>query len=581
MRTSYVTVLIAMTVLAPVAGTAGAVTPAGPATGAAVAPAPGASGSPVTEPRSTGTVQADDAPPDPETDVLGWEDGYWYNESIAVDRSDGLNDSELEAVVSRAMARVEQVRKLEFRDRVPVEIISRERYREQNAENFGNLSAAFRLHQNAKFEALFFENESTDAVDTQQSTLGATVLGFYDPQRDEIRIVSEDTDTPEMDEITLAQELFHALQGQVFDAYESETLTATTREDDNAVSAVIEGDGNYVDYLYQQRCEAEWDCLLPQSRGGGGNGSADVNVGINVLGQVPYQEGPEFVQGVYERGGWAAVNDLYENPPESTEQYIHPEKYPDESPVNVTVADRSTDAWAVLDLGNGSVNYAEFGEAGLYTMLWYPSYKRAVEIRAPATVGISYVDLFEFQSPARQSLQEIGGYNYSNPATEGYAGDKLYPYVPEQNASLDELAYVWKIQWDSPADAEEFVSTYRDVLSYYDAESVDGRADTYRVTDDRFADAFYVNVSGATVTIVNAPTVEDLSAVRSGAAPQATADPTATTTDDADGGTDTTADATDGEDTTTDTEAEPQPGFGLVVAVLAVVGAALLLRRRR
>jgi PGF-CTERM protein len=90
-----------------------------------------------------------------------------------------------------------------------------------------------------------------------------------------------------------------------------------------------------------------------------------------------------------------------------------------------------------------------------------------------------------------------------------------------------------------------------------------------------------VNVSGATVTIVNAPTVEDLSAVRSGAAPQATADPTATTTDDADGGTDTTADATDGEDTTTDTEAEPQPGFGLVVAVLAVVGAALLLRRRR
>ena len=44
---------------------------------------------------------------DPERDVLGWEDGYWYSESIDVDQSDGLSDEEIDAYVARAMARVE------------------------------------------------------------------------------------------------------------------------------------------------------------------------------------------------------------------------------------------------------------------------------------------------------------------------------------------------------------------------------------------------------------------------------------------------------------------------------------------
>ncbi|MDX1748601.1 MAG: hypothetical protein R3324_21930, partial [Halobacteriales archaeon] len=41
---------------------------------------------------------AEAPPPDPETDRLGWENGYWYNESITVDQSDGLSDEELDAI---------------------------------------------------------------------------------------------------------------------------------------------------------------------------------------------------------------------------------------------------------------------------------------------------------------------------------------------------------------------------------------------------------------------------------------------------------------------------------------------------
>ena len=37
---------------------------------------------------ATGTAAAQ--PDDPESDVLGWENGYWHNETIDVDQSDGL-----------------------------------------------------------------------------------------------------------------------------------------------------------------------------------------------------------------------------------------------------------------------------------------------------------------------------------------------------------------------------------------------------------------------------------------------------------------------------------------------------------
>jgi hypothetical protein len=41
----------------------------------------------------------------------------------------------------------------------------------------------------------------------------------------------------------------------------------------------------------------------------------------------PYQEGLRFVRTLYQQGGWAAVNRAYRDPPTSTEQLLHPERY--------------------------------------------------------------------------------------------------------------------------------------------------------------------------------------------------------------------------------------------------------------
>ena len=41
----------------------------------------------------------------------------------------------------------------------------------------------------------------------------------------------------------------------------------------------------------------------------------------------PYREGVRFVGGLFSDGGWPSVNAAFADPPRSTEQVLHPEKY--------------------------------------------------------------------------------------------------------------------------------------------------------------------------------------------------------------------------------------------------------------
>ncbi len=432
-------------------------------------------------------------------DTLGREDGYRYNESVSVDQSDGINETELDAVVSRAMARIEKIRGLEFERRVPVSIVSREDFASNRGD--GETSTRNRLRENTKWEAMFMINESTDAIKTQQANQAASVGGYYNPGTQEIVIVSENAASPRVDEITLAQELFHALQGQKFNAYSQSWYPGRTKEKHNAADGLIEGDGNYVDYLYEKRCEAEWDCLLPERNRNGD--AADINRGLLAVTLQPYSDGPALIRSLHEAEGWEAVNDLYENPPASTEQVIHPERYGEDEPDYPTVDDTASNGWEVIDTGKGSVDYAGFGEAGLAVMMWYPSVTESGE-----NIIVPYAAHFNRQDGDTEP-QEIDPYNYDFPVTDGWDGDTLVPYVT--SAETGETGYVWKINWDSEADAMEFVGGHEQLLSYHGAQAVDGRENVYRIPEgNEFADAFYVKQNGDTVTIVNAPTVDDL-----------------------------------------------------------------------
>jgi hypothetical protein len=431
--------------------------------------------------------------------TLGVEDGYRYNDTLAIEPENGYNESELDAVVARTMARVEHIRRIEFRERVPVEIITRSEYREQVANGSGGPSTAQRLHQNAKFEGLFMVGEDTDAIAVRQQNTAAGALAYYAPGEDRIVLIAKNETAPKLNEFILAQELFHALQQHRF---EYTRYNQSTEEWRNAKLGLIEGDANYVQYQYRQRCEADWQCFRES---GGPAAPGRVNLGLYLLGYQPYSDGPSFVERHQQAGGWGAINAMYDDPPASTEQIIHPEKYGTDEPRRVSVPNRSRGDWRVLNLPD-SFNYAVFGEAGVAAMLVYP----AVETRGREQV----VPLAEFYNrDANGRLAAFDPYNYATRYSTGWAGDTFVPYVRDDSAATNETGYVWRLAWDTSEDATAFVAGYERLLAVHDATELAGRDGVWRIDSGPYADAFRVTRNGDTVTIVNAPTVDALADV--------------------------------------------------------------------
>ncbi|WP_254273089.1 Hvo_1808 family surface protein [Haloarcula marina] len=405
-------------------------------------------------------------------DTIGWENGYWYDDPVSVTTDDGLNESEREAVTARTMARVEQIRDREFTETVPVEVISRAEYRNRSRGNGGSGGPPADPWNDQVWESLLLIGEDEGSSEAIQGTLSTSVQGFYSPSRDRIVVVSP-TETPQVDRTTLAHELVHALQDQQFG------LTGSPETQDRQLSrdGVVEGEANYVQALYQRRCDGQWDCIeRPDRSGGGGGGGSSLNPGLFTVIIQPYATGPAFVDSVYGEGGWDAVDALHENVPDSTEQVIHPDRYPDEKPENVSVPDRSNEEWNRFDHDPVADTV---GEASIFATMYH------------------------------NNQTDAGRYSYQSEPSEGWAGDSVVPYQNESGGG----GYVWVSTWDSEEDAREFARAYRAAL-VEEHGATQPRANVYVVPEESpFADAFRITRSGDTVRIVNGPTVDDLSAI--------------------------------------------------------------------
>ncbi|WP_309221873.1 Hvo_1808 family surface protein [Halorussus sp. MSC15.2] len=443
---------------------------------------------------------------DPASDVKGWENGYWYDESIDVSQDDGVQREERETIVSRTMARVEAVRCVEFNQSVPVELLSREEYRQQQAGR--NVSDGLRAFDNGKFEALFLVNESADSIAVQRRNRGSGVLGFYSPRGDRIVVIAESAETLRMDELTLAHELMHAWQDQQYNL-SGKPFAAKLRDQVNARNGIVEGDARLTEQLYDELCGEAWNCLEPPSRRSAG---PLANIGVYLLKYQPYSDGPAFVRMVHEVGGWDAVNALYADLPASTEQVIHPQKYGIDQPTNVSLNDETTEAWSRVRPPDRP-GYGQLGEAALMAMFIYPYYHSQGQsnVVPPAQW---------FNRNETGNVSDFDPLNYESQFSTGWDGDRLHVYRNESGAG----AYVWRLAWDSPQDATQFVEGYRQVLRYWGGEEV--APNVWRIDRGGFADAFYVDVNETTVTIVNAPTVSQLNEVRSSVGPLSGDQPT-------------------------------------------------------
>lgn len=421
-------------------------------------------------------------PAEPSNDALGWEDGYWHNQSIVVDPSDGLNDSELDAYVARTKARVEQLRGLEFEESVPVEIISRAEYRDRSGGDPPPTVNAFR---NQVWESLLLVDEDTDATETLGEVYGSSVQGYYSPGEGKIVLVSDSPGNVTVDRRTLVHELTHALQDQHLGL----NTNAPTMDGRRARAGATEGDANYVQYRYEERCNDEWECLpLPLAER---TGDREYNLGVFVALFHPYSEGPVFVDTLRERGGWDRVNEVIRaRHPESTEQVTHPGKFGRDEPRAVEIQDRSSDRWSrFTDLPHRDNAWDTVGEASLYASFWANGVIERKHIRTD-------------EDPDSR-------YNYSHPITEGWDGDRVAPYRTDDG----EYGYVFASVWDDERNATEFREAYaRLLVEAHNATEV--RDGVYWVPEEEpFGDAFRVRQEGDRVVIVNAPSVGELEGV--------------------------------------------------------------------
>jgi len=459
---------------------------------------------------------------------LGSVAGYAADDEFAFGADATLTEDQLEAVTYRSMARIEVIRGLKFDRAVELEVITREEYREQRGEP--EAASAFR---NEVWRAPFVVDGETDVNDELELLYGDAVQGYYSSDR--IVLVADDTDALRVDRGTLVHELTHALQDQHF-GLEREGETIDERR---AELGLIEGEANYLPHLYDQRCGDEWQCLPdPGPPAELEPGDRPFNLGLFLSIYAPYAEGPAFVSHLHESEGWSAVDRAFDDRPASTSQVIHPERYPDDEPVDIDVPDRSSDAWDPITDDDGEVRTETIGEATLFGTLWANGV-----VDRPLTEGGS----------------ELAPYNYSHPSTDGWAGDTLTVY--ERTDEDNVTAHVWTLAWVDDTEAEAFADAYRALLEANGADPVDAGADgdTYRIDDGGFAGASHVLVDDERVTIVGGPSVDALEEIHADVDVDASTD----VDTDADASTDVDTDADASADVTASVEATTPATVGL------------------
>jgi len=248
------------------------------------------------------------------------------------------------------------------------------------------------------------------------------VAGFYDPETDEFVVISSgEASFTVLEQFTYAHEFVHALQDQHFqlDLLSDESLDS---EAAFALRALAEGDATLAQTLYVSEGYFTQEQLLEIITSAGEFDSTVFDSAPPVLAhelEFPYTAGLEFAQTLYAQGGYAAVDEAWENLPQSTEQIIHPERYLSSDEPQIVSLQPLTDT-----LGTG--------------------WQRLDE----DTLGEFYLREYLIQQ-----LNAVA----TDTAATGWGGDR---YTVYWNEEAQQIVMILKLVWDTPADLEEFATAY-------------------------------------------------------------------------------------------------------------------------
>ncbi|MBV8771589.1 MAG: hypothetical protein JO166_04540 [Deltaproteobacteria bacterium] len=192
------------------------------------------------------------------------------------------------------------------------------------------------------------------------------VIGFYNPDTKQMVVVqraqsdaSRDADRErKLSAMVFAHELTHALQDQHF-AIE-ELLKRVKDNDDRtlALKCVAEGDATIAGfgYIAGGLHPANVELLSTQLATLPANSAVrehDVALAVIAPMLFEYSAGSRFVAEAWRRGGWVAVDQLYQRPPRSSQQIMQPDLYFDHPTpplhIDLTGYDRLLPGWKKVD----------------------------------------------------------------------------------------------------------------------------------------------------------------------------------------------------------------------------------------
>lgn len=241
---------------------------------------------------------------------------------------------------------VEQLRGLRFESRVKPELLGRRAF----VRRFlGTLREEFPPAEAKREEKLLklvgLLKPDDDWYGIVEDLYREQVAAFYDSDVRRIVVPVDDARKPTpLERTSLAHEFVHALADQHYDLDRDRRLYDAGKTDQSlAFNAFVEGEAYLVQTLYQQQelTAGERRQFLQEARRLPTERLDAAPGWVRRALLFPGTKGLAFAVAVFGRGGSQALDDVYEDPPVSSEQIMHPGKYTGtrDDPVKISLPD--------------------------------------------------------------------------------------------------------------------------------------------------------------------------------------------------------------------------------------------------
>lgn len=298
--------------------------------------------------------------------------------------------------------------------------------------------------------------EGTDLYAIMAKFLQSGVAAFYKPQTNTFYLI--DGNVGASNNPVVFHELVHAVEDQHFAL---DDMLRTDEENSDtfwAVKALVEGSADFFQEKYHEAFPEDVAAMNAAMQGNVELMQQQMQMMQEVpafliagMGLFPYKNGSAFLRArgldkVSIAEASDAVGALFADPPISTEQILHPERFTVDGRRDYPHVVTAPAIDGVLGEGWEEVGIDSMGELMAGMMLMH----LAQPNNAMVLMGV--------MDPRTQGVRLAGPVGK---AVDGWDGDR---YTSYRHAETGEVVIVWTSMWDSAEDAQEFAATYGRIL---------------------------------------------------------------------------------------------------------------------